>query len=75
VHGNVAEWVMSDGETPFAMGGSYLDEADRCTVRTRMLYKPNWQASDPQIPKSPWWLADAGFVGFRLVREVDSEQE
>lgn len=72
VHGNVAEWVSDPEPVPFAMGGSYLDEADRCTVRTRLMYKENWQASDPQIPKSPWWLSDGGFVGIRLVREVKS---
>jgi hypothetical protein len=25
--------------------------------------------SDPQIPKSIWWLADAGWIGFRVVCE------
>jgi hypothetical protein len=28
-----------------------------------------WNKSDPQIPKSKWWLADGGFVGFRIARE------
>jgi hypothetical protein len=27
-------------------------------------------ATDPQIPKSMWWLADGGFVGFRVVCEA-----
>ena len=29
--------------------------------------------SDPQIPSSIWWLADAGFVGFRVVCEPDGK--
>jgi hypothetical protein len=27
-----------------------------------------WNQRDPQIPKSRWWLTDASFVGFRVVR-------
>jgi len=26
-----------------------------------------WNETDPQFPKSRWWLADAPFVGFRIV--------
>jgi hypothetical protein len=25
---------------------------------------------DPQLPKSIWWLTDAQFLGFRLVRPL-----
>lgn len=74
MHGNVAEWVIDEDPVPYAMGGSYLEELDRCTVRARLRYKENWQASDPQIPKSPWWLSDGGFVGFRVVRDVDGAE-
>jgi hypothetical protein len=28
-----------------------------------------WNETDPQLPKSAWWLSDGSFVGFRLVRE------
>jgi hypothetical protein len=28
-----------------------------------------WNASDPSLPKSKWWLRDAPFVGFRVVSE------
>jgi len=70
MQGNVAEWVAAGG-TPFAMGGSYLDPAGECTPRSRQEQTAMWNASDPQIPKSEWWLADCGFVGFRVVREID----
>ncbi len=73
--GNVAEWVApkpgqrpKDG--PLAMGGSFLDPSARCTSRDETLQEPFWNASDPQIPKSVWWLADCDFVGFRVVRET-----
>jgi hypothetical protein len=35
----------------------------------RRRWSPKWQETDPQIPKSRWWLADGRFVGFRLVCE------
>jgi formylglycine-generating enzyme required for sulfatase activity len=51
-------------------GGSYNDEAVelRCANRTRSL--PVWNRRDPQVPKSPWWLTDAPFAGFRLMRPL-----
>lgn len=71
--GNVAEWVAAEEKTPFAMGGSYLDPAAGCTPVSRAEQTSMWNSSDPQIPKSRWWLADCGFVGFRVVREIKSE--
>lgn len=49
-------------------GGSYVDDAMalRCAARTAS--KPEWNKRDPQVPKSPWWLTDAPFAGFRIVK-------
>lgn len=67
--GNVGEWVSgADGE-PVVKGGSFLDEAQDVTCAARQKQTPAWNATDPQLPKSRWWLPDAPFVGFRLVRE------
>jgi len=51
-------------------GGAYTDEATalRCANKTKWL--PEWNRRDPQIPKSKWWLTDAPFAGFRLVRPL-----
>ena len=51
-------------------GGAYTDEAVelRCANRTKWL--PEWNKRDPQMPKSKWWLTDAPFAGFRLVRPL-----
>ena len=70
---------MKDGETNpelkptsrhprLLKGGSYADNAAelRCSNKTKWL--PEWNRRDPQIPKSKWWLTDAPFAGFRLVR-------
>lgn len=68
--GNVAEWVESADRPPVAMGGSFLDPAAACTPLSKQAQTSTWNSSDPQIPKSRWWLADCGFVGFRMVREI-----
>lgn len=73
VHGNAAEWCVSEGNEAVVRGGSYRDDAEGVSSSARVAPSPAWNASDPQIPKSSWWLADAGFVGFRVVCEGDSQ--
>ena len=53
-----------------ARGGSYESDAAGLRVAARQSWQPEWNKRDPQIPKSRWWLTDAAFVGFRLVRPV-----
>lgn len=69
--GNTAEWVITDGKRPIAMGGSFRDEAARCTNLSSQRQQGSWNVSDPQIPKSQWWLADCSWVGFRFVVDAD----
>lgn len=72
--GNTAEWVVvrdeKGNEKGGLKGGSYLDEAQAIDPSKTVPSSPDWNASDPQIPKSPWWLADGPFVGFRIVCDV-----
>ena len=51
-------------------GGSFEDEADALRPAARRSWQAEWNKRDPQIPKSRWWLTDAYFVGFRVVRPV-----
>ncbi|HKG92682.1 MAG TPA: SUMF1/EgtB/PvdO family nonheme iron enzyme [Gemmatimonadaceae bacterium] len=67
--GNAAEWVASDDGRPVTRGGSWRDPADSVGPRARAAQDESWNERDPQIPKSPWWLSDGPFVGFRVVRE------
>lgn len=69
MHGNVSEWVKGRDGKPAVKGGSYLDVADNLTIAWRSPQLPAWNSSDPQVPKSRWWLSDAPFVGFRVVLE------
>lgn len=49
-------------------GGYFSDKPSDLRCAARLPSTPKWNARDPQIPKSKWWLADAPFVGFRIVR-------
>jgi len=49
-------------------GGSYTEPANELRSAKRFHSDPVWNRRDPQIPKSKWWLTEAPFVGFRLVR-------
>lgn len=64
--GNVAEWGVDSEGRACVVGGSFADSAQTLTSSARREPSPSWNASDPQVPKSVWWLADANFVGFRI---------
>jgi len=67
--GNVAEWVTTDDGRRVARGGSYVDAPAAVGPHARAVQDASWNERDPQIPKSRWWLSDAPFIGFRIVRE------
>lgn len=69
--GNVQEWCVGSDGKPVTKGGSYRDDASQLTPSARQPQTYAWNSSDPQIPKSKWWLSDAPFVGFRVVCEDD----
>lgn len=53
-----------------ARGGSWDDEAPDLRSAARRFSNPNWKMRDPQLPKSRWYLTDAQFLGFRVVRPL-----
>jgi len=57
-----------------ARGGAWVDKANRLRSAARQGSNKNWIKQDPQRPQSIWWLTDAEFVGFRVVREVEESQ-
>ena len=65
----VNPWVKSTAPYPHAVrGGSWKDDetAVRCTAREPSA--PSWKRQDPQLPRSIWYMTDAQWLGFRLVR-------
>jgi formylglycine-generating enzyme required for sulfatase activity len=71
--GNAGEWVTQPGAAPALRGGSYRDPAAAVHCDAVALQEPPWNARDPQIPKSEWWLSDGPFAGFRVVRDPAGE--
>lgn len=68
MHGNVLEWcTRGEGKKPVGMGGCWRDPAPKLVSGAMQEQDSTWNASDPQIPKSKWWLSDGSFIGFRLV--------
>ncbi len=69
MYGNVGEWATDLEGKPILCGGTFLDEPSGISPTKRQRWTPKWQETDPQFPKSRWWLADGKFVGFRFVCE------
>jgi formylglycine-generating enzyme required for sulfatase activity len=53
-------------------GGSWMDGPGELRSAARRGSSRKWKQRDPQIPKSLWWHTDAPFVGFRVVRPVET---
>jgi len=66
MRGNVGEWVQTN-EGPRVIGGSFRTPAEELGHSSVLIPKKEWNQTDPQLPRSPWWLADADFVGLRLM--------
>jgi formylglycine-generating enzyme required for sulfatase activity len=71
--GNVAEWVDGRDGKPVTKGGSYKTPLEELSPALRQKQDRSWNSSDPQVPKSKWWLADGPFVGFRIVSEPGTD--
>lgn len=69
VHGNVKEWCQGADGKPVTKGGGWADKASELESSARAPQVPAWNRSDPQVPKSKWWLSDGPFVGFRVLCE------
>jgi formylglycine-generating enzyme required for sulfatase activity len=54
-----------------ARGGSYDDQAVRLRSGARRGSDRAWKMTDPQLPKSVWWLSDNKMIGFRIVRPLE----
>ena len=53
-----------------ARGGSWDDEAKSLRSAARRGSERTWKMTDPQLPKSIWYLSDAQWVGFRVIRPL-----
>jgi formylglycine-generating enzyme required for sulfatase activity len=53
-----------------ARGGSWYDPEEELRSARRIPSSPDWQTQDPELPKSLWYLTDAHWLGFRVVRPL-----
>lgn len=67
--GNAGEWCIGRDGKPVLCGGTYQNTGKKVGPAARAHETPGWTASDPQTPKSTWWLSDGPFAGFRVLRE------
>jgi len=56
-----------------ARGGSWIDPPAMCRSAARRGSNKDWLKRDPQQPQSIWWMTDADYVGFRVVRPVEEQ--
>ncbi len=65
----VNPWVKATAAYPHAVrGGSWNDPPEMLRCAARVASDASWKQQDPQLPKSIWYMTDAQWLGFRLVR-------
>ena len=67
IWGNVSEYAVKPDGTYVVMGGSFIDPAKDVSIDYSVPFTIDWNKDDPQIPKSPWWMASNDWVGIRVV--------
>ena len=55
-------------------GGSWDDEAPLLRSAARRASEEDWSMLDPQQPRSIWWRTNATFVGFRVARALEEQE-
>jgi thiamine biosynthesis lipoprotein ApbE/formylglycine-generating enzyme required for sulfatase activity len=64
-------WIRPTSPYPQAVrGGSWNDPAGMVRCAARVASDESWKQQDPQLPKSIWYMTDAQWLGFRLVRPM-----
>ena len=67
--------LPTEMEYPYVVrGGSWADDAPLLRCAARRASTEDWSRQDPQLPQSIWWHTDATFVGFRIVRPVQEQE-
>jgi formylglycine-generating enzyme required for sulfatase activity len=65
-------WCKPTKEYPCAVRGGCWDDdkAEALRSAARRGSSKDWKQQDPQIPQSIWYMTDAQFIGFRVVRPL-----
>ncbi len=65
-------WNKATEPYPHAVRGGSWEEDDPVALRSaaRRGSERAWKMTDPQLPKSYWWVRDAPWIGFRIIRPL-----
>jgi formylglycine-generating enzyme required for sulfatase activity len=67
--------LPTEKEYPYVVrGGSWADDAPGLRCAARRASTDDWSRQDPQLPQSIWWHTDATFVGFRVTRPLEEQE-
>jgi len=58
-----------------ARGGDYSSSIEELRCAARGFEERGWRSGDPQMPKSTWWLPEMDFIGFRIARPTDPNDQ
>lgn len=62
------------GEEHVVRGGTFKSDVGSVRSAARDYTRTEaWLKTDPQMPKSIWWLSDCNFISFRVVCEFDTK--
>jgi formylglycine-generating enzyme required for sulfatase activity len=62
----------STGEERVVRGGSFRSPVSDVRSAARDFTRTEeWLRTDPQMPKSIWWLSDCNYIGFRVICEFE----
>jgi len=56
-------------------GGGWESEKEDCRSARRIPSEPGMNQKDPQLPKSPHWITEGFWIGFRVVSPVKEPSE
>ena len=70
--GAASPWNVAKTQYPRVARGGSWDDDDPALMRSavRRASSKEWKRQDPQLPKSIWYLTDAKFLGFRIIRPL-----
>ncbi len=64
----------AEGENHVIRGGSFKSGIGEVRSAARDFTKRKaWMKTDPQMPKSIWWLSDCNYISFRVICEFDEK--
>ena len=66
-------WIRATTPYPHVVkGGHYKSDYSEILKASRVPSLPKWKISDPQVPKSVWYMTDYPYIGFRVLRPVET---